>query len=56
MQKLIELIFNRNFLNKDGIIVLHRHNTNKEKLPNYFKIIDERIYGISKIFFGKFLP
>ena len=56
MQKLIELIFNRNFLNKDGIVVLHRHNTNKKKLPNYFKIIDERIYGISKICFGKFLP
>ena len=56
MQKLIELIFNRNFLSKDGIIILHRHNANKEKLPNYFKIIDERVYGISKIFFGKFLP
>ncbi|RUA15313.1 MAG: 16S rRNA (guanine(966)-N(2))-methyltransferase RsmD, partial [Alphaproteobacteria bacterium] len=26
-----------------------------EKLPDYFKIIDERIYGISKVTFGKFL-
>ena len=53
--KLIELIFNNNLLNKDGIIILHRNKTAKEKLPNYFKVIDERIYGISKIIFGKLL-
>ena len=53
--KLIELIFNNNLLNKNGIIILHRNKTTKEKLPNYFKAVDERIYGISKIIFGKFL-
>ena len=42
-------------LNKNGIIVLHRNKTTKEKYPNYFKLIDERIYGISKIIFGKIL-
>ena len=56
IKNLIELIFNRNFLNKNGIIVLHRNNNNEERLPNYFKIVDERVYGISKIFFGKFSP
>ena len=56
IEKLIELIFNKNFLNKNGIIILHRNNTTKDKLPNYFEIVDERIYGISKIIFGKFLP
>ena len=55
IETLIELIFNRNLLNKNGIIILHRSKTTKEKLPNYFEIIDERIYGISKITFGKFL-
>ena len=55
IEKLIELIFNKNLLNKNGIIILHRNKTTKEKLPNYFKIIDERLYGISKITFGKFL-
>ena len=54
--KLIELIFNKNLLNKNGIIILHRNKNFKEKLPNYFKVIDERIYGISKIIFGRFLP
>ena len=55
IEKLIELIFNKNLLNKNGIIILHRRKTTKEKLPNYFKIVEERTYGISKIIFGKFL-
>ena len=55
VEKLIELIFNKNLLNKNGIIILHRNKTTKEKLPNYFKIVDERVYGISKIIFGKLL-
>ena len=55
IKKLIELIFNKNFLNKNWIIILHRNNTTKEKLPNYFEVVDVRTYGISKIIFGKFL-
>ena len=55
IKKLIELIFNKNLLNKNGIIILHRNKTAKEKLPNYFEIVDERTYGMSKIIFGKFL-
>ena len=55
MGKLVELIFNKNLLNKNGIIILHRNKNSKEKLPNYFKVVDERIYGISKIIFGRFL-
>ena len=55
IEKLIELIFNKNLLNKAGIIILHRNKTAKEKFPDYFKVIEERIYGISKIVFGKFV-
>ena len=55
IEKLIELIFNKNLLNKNGIIILHRNKTTKVKLPNYFKTVDERVYGISKIIFGKLL-
>ena len=55
IEKLIELIFNKNLLNNNGIIILHRNKTTKEKLPNYFELVDERTYGISKIIFGKFL-
>ena len=55
IEKLIELIFNKNLLNQNGIIILHRNKNTKEKLPNYFEVIDERVYGISKIIFGKLL-
>ena len=55
IKKLIELIFNNNLLNKNGIIILHRNKTSKENFTENFKIIEERIYGISKIIFGKFI-
>ena len=55
IEKLIQIIYNNNLLRKDGILVLHRKKNTKEKFPSYFKIIDERKYGISKITFGKFL-
>ena len=55
IEKLIELIFNKNILDKKGIIILHRNKTTKEKLPDYFEIIEQRTYGISKIIFGRIL-
>ena len=55
IEKLIQLIFSTNILRKDGILILHRNKNIKERLPNDFKIIDKRIYGISKVTFGKFL-
>ena len=55
IEKLIDLIFNKNLMNKNGIVILHRNKNTKERLPNCLKIVDERIYGISKIIFGKFL-
>ena len=55
IEKLIKLICNNNVLQKDGIFVLHRNKNTKEKLPNYYKVIDERIYGISKVTLGKIL-
>jgi len=50
---LLELIAKKDLLKKNGIIVLHRHKNSKEKLTDYLKIIDERIYGLSKIIFGQ---
>ena len=55
IEKLIELVFNKNLLQKNGIIIIHRNKNTKEKLPDYFKILDERMYGMSKIIFGKLL-
>ena len=55
IEKLIKLILDRNILQKNGIIILHRNKNTKEKLPDCLKLVDERIYGISKIIFGKLL-
>ena len=55
IEKLIQLIFNKNILDKGGIIILHRNKNINEKLPKCFNILDERIYGKSKIIFGNLL-
>ena len=52
---LIELIIKNSLLKKNGIIILHRHKNSEEKLAAYIKVIDKRIYGLSKIIFGKTL-
>ena len=49
---LIETILNREILKKKGIIVIHRHKNDIIKISKKLKILDERIYGISKITIG----
>tara|TARA_Y100001935_G_scaffold225859_1_gene203198 strand:+ start:74 stop:643 length:570 start_codon:yes stop_codon:yes gene_type:complete len=39
-------------IKKNGIIIIHRHRAQKDEFPNFFKIIEEKVYGISKIIFG----
>ena len=53
---LIELIIAKDFLKKNGIIIMHRHKNTKEKFTAYFEVIDKRVYGLSKIIIGKPLP
>lgn len=55
IKKIIKVIYSSNFVTGDTILILHRNKETREELPNYFDIIDERTYGISKIVFGKFL-
>ena len=55
VEKLIKLIIKKNLLERNGVIVLHRNKISKENFSNKFKIIDERIYGMSKITFGQIL-
>ena len=52
---LIKLIFERDLLKKDGIIIIHRKKGAKDSFPNFFQPIDERNYGVSKILFGNFI-
>ena len=53
INNLIELIITTDLLKKNGIIILHRHKNTKEKLTIHLKVIDKRVYGLSKIIFGK---
>ena len=48
-------MYRKDLLEKNGVIILHRNKINNEKLPDYFNVLDERVYGISKIIFGNFL-
>ena len=52
INNLIENIKNKELLNKDGIIILHRHKKDDVVLTSNLNIIEQRSYGISKITFG----
>mgnify|MGYP001246173740 CR=1 FL=1 len=54
-EKLIKLIIKRELLKENGVIILHRNKITKDNFSREFKVIDERIYGVSKIIFGKIL-
>ena len=42
-------------LKNNGIIILHRHKKESDYIPLNFKLIEEKIYGISKIAFLSYL-
>ena len=44
-------IKNENLLKETGIIILHRHKDEKDIFLEEFNIIEEKKYGISRIFF-----
>ena len=52
LSKLLGKITNLNILEKDGIIILHRHKKQNDDFSSVFKVIEEKTYGISKIIFG----
>jgi 16S rRNA (guanine966-N2)-methyltransferase len=55
INELLNLILKKQLLKKNGTIVLHRNKIVKDEFPDYFNVLDERVYGISKIIFGKML-
>jgi len=54
LSKLLKKIFQSKILNENGILVLHRHKNEKEEFDDFFKIVEEKNYGISKLIFGIF--
>jgi len=55
LNDLIKLIEKKKLLKKNGIIILHRHKNNKEKFAECFEVIEQKVYGLSEIIFGKIL-
>jgi 16S rRNA (guanine966-N2)-methyltransferase len=48
---LLENLENIKILNKNGIVVLHRHKNEQDIIPKNFKVIENKRYGLSKIIF-----
>ena len=48
---LLKKIYKLKILEKNGLIIIHRHKKEEDKFPEEYKIIKEKIYGISKLFF-----
>ena len=51
IKDLLLIIKRKKILNKNGVVIIHRHKNEKDILPEKFKIIEEKQYGLSKIFF-----
>jgi len=49
---IIDGIFEKKILHKDGIIIIHRHKKENDQFSKNLKILEEKKYGISKIIFG----
>ena len=57
-KKIIDLlieIIEFNILSDSGVVIMHRHKKEKDKLPEKFNIIEEKNYGVSKIIFGTYI-
>ena len=54
LERILINIKNSKILKKNGILILHRHKKEKEISSSNFNIIEEKKYGISKIFFISF--
>ena len=53
LDRLLIEINNHKILNKDGIIIIHRHKNEQDIIPKVFQIVEQKKYGISKIIFLK---
>ena len=52
---IIKLIKEKNLMKKKHIIVIHRDKKSDDNMSSNINIIQTRVYGRSKIFFGNIL-
>ena len=55
LNKILLNIKNSKILNREGIIITHRHKDETDIIPSDIKIIEEKKYGISKLIFFSIL-
>ena len=51
LNNLLLKLKNFEVLNKNGIIIIHRHKDENDNFSENFRVVEEKKYGISKIFF-----
>ena len=51
LEDILIKIKNEKILDKNGIIIIHRHKNEEDIIPKDFQIIEQKNYGISKIIF-----
>ena len=52
---LMKKIYESKILKKNNLIILHRHKKDNSISYDRFNLLEEKIYGISKIIFGNYL-
>jgi len=50
---LFKIIYSKKLIKKDSLIILHRHKKTESDIHKDYEIIENRLYGLSKIFFLK---
>ena len=53
LNEILNTILKKNILSDEGLIIIHRHIKEKTKIMEKLEIVEDRKYGISKIFFCK---
>ena len=54
LENVLNKIIENRILKESGIIIIHRHIKEIDEFPKNLQLIDEKIYGISKIIFGSY--
>ena len=54
LHSVLDNIIRSDILNNNGIIIIHRHKKENDEFPEKFNIIEQKIYGISKVIFGNY--
>ena len=49
---IVDFILEKKILKNNGIMIIHRHKKDNINISDKLKILDERIYGVSKIIIG----